>query len=102
LDKINVRKKFNRIEKDAFNGLTNLKKLCLNENDLEYIDPESFSHTPKLVELKICDNNMKIEENIFANLKHLKKVELSLCDVEHINKDILDFIKKSKIEFNII
>ena len=122
---MNERMKFdgNRIEKDAFNGLTNLKKLSLDWNSLEYIDPEAFSHTPKLnelslkhnrlesidpkvfsytpklVELKICANNMKIEENIFENLKHLKKIELSESDEEHINNNILEDLKKSKNGF---
>ena len=124
LDKINW--EFIRIEKDAFNGLTNLKKLSLEENFLEYIDPEAFSHTPKLkvlslndnrlesidpkvfsytpklTELNICNNEMRIEENIFANLKHLKKIELKDTDLEHINKDILEFLKKSNCELIIL
>ena len=123
LNRISERTELSRIEKDAFNGLTNLKKLYLDENNLDGIDPEAFSHTPKLkdlslkynrlesfdpkvfsytpklAQLKICENKMRFEENIFANLKHLKKIELRESDLEHINKDILEFLKKSNIEF---
>ena len=122
LNKINERKKFNRLEKDAFNGLTNLKRLNLNGNNLKYIDPETFTHTQKLtelsldfnnlesidpkvfshtqnlVELKICSNRMKIEENIFANLKHLKRIVLGENDVEFINKDLFEMLKKSEVK----
>ena len=122
LDKINERKKFNSIKKDAFNRLANLKRLSLNGNNLKYIDPETFTHTPKLtelsldfnnlesidpkvfshtqslVELKICSNRMKIEENIFANLKHLKRFVLGENDVEFINKDLFELLKKSDIK----
>ena len=126
LNDINDKKKFNRIDKDAFNGLTNLKNLSLEKNHLKYIDSKAFSHTPKikelsfnynnlesidpklfsytpkLVELKICANNMKIEENIFENLKHLKKVVVKKSDLEHIKKDLLENLKKSNIEFLLI
>ena len=126
LNRINEREEISRIEKETFNGLTNLKKLCLDENDLDDIDPEAFSHTPKLnelslkynrlesidpkvfsytpklAELNICNNKMRIEENIFANLKHLKKIELKKTDLEHINKDLLDNLKRSNIEFLLI
>ena len=124
LEKINELGEFNRIEKDAFNGLTNLKKLSLSENHLSYIDPEVFihtpklnilslnynrlesidpnvfSHTPKLVKLKICDNKMRIEENIFSNLKYLKRIKLCKTDLEYIKEDLFENLKKSKIEFN--
>ena len=87
-----------RIEKDTFKGLKNLKKLYLNGNLLESIDPEAFSHTPKLTKLEIFDkeyNNLKLDENMFANLTHLKTIRLNEETMN--NNELLESFKKSNI-----
>lgn len=90
-----------RIEKDTFNGLKNLKELYFNYNKLESIDPEAFSHTPKLTKLEIFDkeyNNLKLDENIFANLTHLKTIRLSEETMN--NNEFLESLKEFNINFD--
>lgn len=89
--------KFDKIEKDAFNGLTNLKRLNLGENNLIYIYPEAFKHTPNLVRLDIYRNKLKLEKNIFAKLNHLKIITSSKSE---ISKDLFDKLVDSNIEIN--
>lgn len=95
LNEINDRKTFNRIEKDAFCGLINLKELYLNSNYLNSIDQDTFSQTPMLEKLEIRNKKLKLDDNIFANLNHLKSIKLSPYNQ---NKDLLESLKKSNVK----
>ena len=87
-----------RIDKDAFNGLTNLKELDLSSISLGSINLELFIHTPNLVKLSICDNNIDIEY-IFANLKHFNEVVLCYNDIKNIlNEELKIRLRKSNIK----
>ena len=98
LKKINGFQKSVRIEKDAFNGLTNLKELDLSYSLLGSIDTELFIHTPNLVKLSIGGNKIDIEY-ISANLKHFKEVILYYSDIKDIpNEELNKRLRNSNIK----
>ena len=60
------------------NGLCNLKTLDLSDNGIRTIEPDAFSHTPKLNRLVFCYNVCEsCDWNAVLSLKHLETLEFS-------------------------
>ena len=82
----------------VLNGLSSLKKLELNSNHIEHIEPEVFIHTPMLCHLRIDGIKCKLNEKTFSHLKCLKTIEIVNSDLNHIDSNVLDDIRKLNIE----
>lgn len=65
------------ISRDCFRSTRNLKYLDLKSNHLVYLDPETFSFTPNLVQLDLACNKLKIDATSFLHLKNLKLLNLA-------------------------
>ena len=80
-----------------FKNLTNLKKLKLTRNFVEYLKSTFFEFLVKLEELILCSNRIKVIEPLsFKNLKNLSNIELSKNSVKELDKIISNGISNLK------
>ena len=86
------------LKKGVFNGLSSLKTLDLTSNNIKFIDPEVFIHTPMLNHLKIGGINCKLNENTFSHLKNLKTIEMAKSDLNQIDSNVLETLRRSNIK----
>lgn len=77
----------NNIEDGAFNGLSKLRLLGLNDNNIGTINDDFFSFNYKLEKVFLSNNQLKsLSQNTFAKLTNLKELYL-------INNKCVDKIK---------
>lgn len=86
--------------KGHFNGLTNLKKLSLADNNILYIKKEAFCGLNELNELNLLQNNiLEIQEDAFKWMPNLNFLYLNsssvVCDCS------LSWIKQPNVYENL-
>ena len=87
------------IDTDIFRGLTSLKVLYLNDNNLESINQRVFKSLESLELLYLSNNRLKIiEQNTFDGLgSNLVYLYLSGNQITEINQNVFQELKKLKI-----
>ncbi|XP_010929417.1 pollen receptor-like kinase 1 [Elaeis guineensis] len=83
------------IPDDAFQGMGSLKKVDLSHNDFSGSIPTSLARVPKLLQLRLDDNNFS------GTIPHLRQKELQLLNVSHneLEGKIPDGLKNVKEAF---
>ena len=121
-------KRIESIKSNAFEDHNCLKKIKLNKNDINELEPDCFNHLTRLETLYMCNNkltaikgleferlaflkhlNLKrnqidsIESNSFVNLAHLEFLDLSFNDMKCVTAKIfagLISLKNLNLESN--
>lgn len=98
LQKIHLRRaRIRDVHKDAFKELTILIEVDLSENEISFLDPETFSGNGRLKVIYLNGNLLKnLKEAQFPPLPHLRTLELQGCLLERIHRDA--FIYLSALE----
>lgn len=82
------------ITKDDFKGLDKLTSLILWGNEIEEIQPDTFSDLLQLEELNLGFNKIKlIEQGLFLQNIKLKNIKLNMNQIEEIHPDIIKHLK---------
>lgn len=69
--------KINRLSKETFKNLTNLRLIRLSRNDLNQLDDGVFGHLKKLKHLDIDGNKLReLKPEVFAGLNKLTHLEI--------------------------
>ncbi|KAG8189625.1 hypothetical protein JTE90_009556 [Oedothorax gibbosus] len=80
------------INDDLFSGLSlSLRSLCLQDNNISFINNQSFSQLFNLEELKLYSNEIHdINSNAFLNLGNLEYLNLAENKLNQIDSNILE------------
>ena len=74
---------------ENFEGMRNLKKLSLEENEIEKISQDAFIYLKHLEELNISKNKLKIlHDDTFARLFKLRIFSASYNDLQDISEEM--------------
>jgi hypothetical protein len=87
----------NSLNNRVFEGITSLEELYLNENSIENIDSDWFSHLQNLKVLSIEMNQIRtIGQNSFNSLENLEELNLSNNLISQIQTNLFVFQKNLK------
>ena len=76
-----------------FNGLINLEKFDISDNQLKYIDQDTFSSMPNLQSINLCNNSLAlIDSSLLASLKNANELCLANNKIQSIGSRFLNFI----------
>ncbi|XP_064100254.1 leucine-rich repeat-containing protein 24-like [Macrobrachium nipponense] len=83
------------IDIEAFISLTNLVMLDLSKNELKQIPVYAFQHTPALMELYLSGNSLQhIDSDAFKYLESLKTLDISDCHISKIDASAFEPLTK--------
>lgn len=75
------------VDKDAFNGMTSLKELILEENLIQSLDPKVFSTNINLTSVHLKRNQLvTLPNGLFSNLTSLTSVDLSYNAIQYVEE----------------
>lgn len=78
---------FQKIEKDVFTGLKNLKDLDLARNSILDVADGAFEELKTLENLVLNENKIsELRAGMFGGLKNLKQLSMENCGIEYIQK----------------
>uniref|UniRef100_H2XJT9 LRRNT domain-containing protein n=1 Tax=Ciona intestinalis TaxID=7719 RepID=H2XJT9_CIOIN len=85
---------------NAFRGQTKLKRLILDHNDIEKVDPACFNKLPKLLYLDISINKItKLPRRVFSRLANLKVLDLSQNSLDSVSAATFDGLRNLEALF---
>lgn len=91
---------------NCFEGLKNLRYLCLDENYIEIIATEAFRDLTKLKQLSLNYNHLqKLNSSAFQNLRSLKELSLTGNKIQSLHPDIfnsMNRLEKLRLDANLL
>ncbi|WGL59749.1 leucine-rich repeat domain-containing protein [Pigmentibacter sp. JX0631] len=85
------------IPESIFSGLKDLEKIYLLKNQIKNLAPETFTNNKKLIELSLSYNNLsRLPENLFKELINLESLRLISNQISQLEPNI--FAKNLKLQ----